>query len=1235
MCDSAFGSLRASCVAALAFCAWTSHHAIADVHVFEFTLEGAQEVPPNASPGTGSCTVTVDDVLRTLQVDCAYAGLLGASTDAHLRVAPPGTIGPIMATLEHSSATSGTCTVDTILAPSQIQLILDGSTYINIQSSAFPTGEIRGQIVNPPAPQSLYIFGLEHTAIGAATLEARDDDGDGYARTLILDNLGSSGQDGVSVRLGPVNGGVERPGVHGCFFSLQHVIDVVPPDPVASRDVLKSYFETGDIPTQDQLIIDHSYNGVDGEISFVPSPDLAVQTVAITLRHEGEAVYTTTVPFAPVEALVTGPISEVEFTEIDTAILIELLIYPEFDITPIPMEKELRFGSARMLSVLGAPATLADQVEIEVVYASDYPELKFIRMELAAVANGPVHISKEGVIHRDVACRALGDAHIVGSEECSTGVCEDALVIDNLGSSGQDGVSCRVIPDRDSGRSKGFGISFLPVALDNTERLTIGSEWCPASSGPGDDDDCDSPISIWCALEGTATGATIEADFSGAGVTAAKAYARKNGAIVAADFDYPASAIAPVPGGTLQIVSATDADHVTGQYMAGFVWKFAGDGQLEIPGQPSVLIDELLVVSATPIKKEEGGRHTPFHNRWQAGGIGHTIVITAIEPAEVAFTQGHVFGLEHTALNDGYMTVSPGHKSVGEITLRVTSPPDADPANPAGVEIDLGSADAFRIKFDTGLPTTSKTGITCKVLNTASVNDSGWSIGHVQDAQGLLVPEISVFSEATGKGGRAIPIDIAIYHQGQLSGLLENVSQSTKMKLTSGQPEIVDNKKGLLVSFHIAPPDGGAGTVEIDGQTYMADTVNVSGDVSMPATISSVELTLEADSSIEIVGEAIGVGDTFHHATGAARFVCCADLDQDGREDIVIHNPTFGSVSGIYSEKASYGGMTGIGHPNYRATMIVPDPCAGLPPDCISWPNDAALEWHVHVGGQPPLVDGAPPVLRLVNSYQVGEGASPLVRMELDASDFGVDVCHLQMYLKGVLIDDVPDYAGPIEVSGRGGNNENWLFGGSATVGGASLTFTSTFTSGRYVLRAGVPVAGENSGVLCDELRFTISPPAMQLQGILATGTITRDIELVHLTDMEFDPELLGDVDGDGIIDENDRSLLCAALGSLSGEPEYVAAADLDFNGAIDHLDQALFNSVLPPCDGDVVTSATFAPPADGVTDAADLAYLLGEWGDEPSCADYVSSATFAPPPDGHVDAADLAFLLGGWGPCR
>jgi hypothetical protein len=67
----------------------------------------------------------------------------------------------------------------------------------------------------------------------------------------------------------------------------------------------------------------------------------------------------------------------------------------------------------------------------------------------------------------------------------------------------------------------------------------------------------------------------------------------------------------------------------------------------------------------------------------------------------------------------------------------------------------------------------------------------------------------------------------------------------------------------------------------------------------------------------------------------------------------------------------------------------------------------------------------------------------------------------------------------------------------------------------------------------------------------------------------------------------------------------------------------------------DFVSSATFAPPGDGVVDGADLAFMLGAWGPAlGSPADIVSSAFFLPPADGVIGGADLAYLLGAWGDC-
>ena len=143
---------------------------------------------------------------------------------------------------------------------------------------------------------------------------------------------------------------------------------------------------------------------------------------------------------------------------------------------------------------------------------------------------------------------------------------------------------------------------------------------------------------------------------------------------------------------------------------------------------------------------------------------------------------------------------------------------------------------------------------------------------------------------------------------------------------------------------------------------------------------------------------------------------------------------------------------------------------------------------------------------------------------------------------------------------------------------------------------------------------------------------VERVCQLLKIAALPFH----ADYDGDGAISASDRDMLCAAMGSSRGDPQYDLQFDLDDDGVVDSLDLGMFDGAFPPsCAADLVSAATFQPPPDGFVDAADLAYLLGKWTSPPSCADLVSSDTFLPPPDGAVDAADLAVLLGAWGPCN
>src|SRR5207247_5023640 len=60
-------------------------------------LNGSNEAPSNASPGTGFARVTYDDVLHTLEVQVSFSGLIGTTTASHIHcctaVAETGTAG--------------------------------------------------------------------------------------------------------------------------------------------------------------------------------------------------------------------------------------------------------------------------------------------------------------------------------------------------------------------------------------------------------------------------------------------------------------------------------------------------------------------------------------------------------------------------------------------------------------------------------------------------------------------------------------------------------------------------------------------------------------------------------------------------------------------------------------------------------------------------------------------------------------------------------------------------------------------------------------------------------------------------------------------------------------------------------------------------------------------------------------------------------------------------------------
>lgn len=169
--------------------------------VFVANLDGLSESPPNASPGTGFTTVTIDSATHMMRVEVTFSGLLAANTACHIHVINgPGdantsdTLGPVATTTPTfagfpTGTTSGSMdmTYDMTLASSYragfitdaggttalaeaalFSGIADGRAYLNIHTSVVPSGEIRGFLTPVPEPATMAALGF-----GAITIMRR------------------------------------------------------------------------------------------------------------------------------------------------------------------------------------------------------------------------------------------------------------------------------------------------------------------------------------------------------------------------------------------------------------------------------------------------------------------------------------------------------------------------------------------------------------------------------------------------------------------------------------------------------------------------------------------------------------------------------------------------------------------------------------------------------------------------------------------------------------------------------------------------------------------------------------------------------------------------------------------------------------------------------------------------------------------------------------------------------
>ena len=122
---------------------------VASLDTLATVATGAKETPPNASTGTASGTFLVNaDGSVTYEVN--FAGMGSNVFAAHVHEGKPGVSGGIVSplTLTTPAGTSGTFSGTTPpLDAGSLARLRAGHTYLNVHTSGFPGGEVRGQVV--------------------------------------------------------------------------------------------------------------------------------------------------------------------------------------------------------------------------------------------------------------------------------------------------------------------------------------------------------------------------------------------------------------------------------------------------------------------------------------------------------------------------------------------------------------------------------------------------------------------------------------------------------------------------------------------------------------------------------------------------------------------------------------------------------------------------------------------------------------------------------------------------------------------------------------------------------------------------------------------------------------------------------------------------------------------------------------------------------------------------------
>lgn len=115
-----------------------------NITTFKAVINGASETPPNASTATGTATLTYNTDTKMFSIVVNFSGI--TATASHIHKGASGVPGnvifgftpPITSPINYTSA---------VLDSTQNADLNSNLYYVNIHSTEFPGGEIRGQLL--------------------------------------------------------------------------------------------------------------------------------------------------------------------------------------------------------------------------------------------------------------------------------------------------------------------------------------------------------------------------------------------------------------------------------------------------------------------------------------------------------------------------------------------------------------------------------------------------------------------------------------------------------------------------------------------------------------------------------------------------------------------------------------------------------------------------------------------------------------------------------------------------------------------------------------------------------------------------------------------------------------------------------------------------------------------------------------------------------------------------------